>query len=89
MKTQTAHRSTADDIVRHIKVRRINHELLALMNEQTHAIESTIFVGMESNEAQRCEERCKRIAALVDELLFEEFINACDQAERELFNSSS
>jgi len=69
MKTQTAHQSTGDDIVRHIKVRRIKNELLALMNEQAHAIESAIFVGMESNEAKRCDERCKRIAALVDELM--------------------
>lgn len=69
METQTAHRSTGDDIVRGIKVRRIKNEVLGLMVEQTQAIQSAAFVGMTRSEAKRCDERCKKIAALVDELM--------------------
>lgn len=64
METQTAH-----SFARETVVRRIKNEVLSLMEQQTLAICSAAFVGMTPSEAKRSEERCRKIAAMVDELI--------------------
>ena len=60
---------TADQFVQDTTVRRIKSEVLALMEQQTNAICSAAFVGMTEIESRRSEERCKKIAALVEQLM--------------------
>ena len=62
--TQTVHPFAQNTVVRRIK-----NEVLALMEEQTSAICSAAFVGMTSSQAKQYEERCQKIATLVDELI--------------------
>ena len=64
METQTAHSFARDTIVRRIK-----NEVLLLMEQQTSAICAAAGVAMTPSEAKRSEERCKKIAAMVDELM--------------------
>ena len=67
METQTTHPFTRDAIIFRIK-----NEVLALMEEQTEAIQAAAFVGMTWSEAKRCDERREKIVALVDQLMRKE-----------------